>query len=152
MCLFTCICPQINLLCLCALCLAGVCDPGELPGYLVAHPREGRPGQAPLLHPPDLHGKSRLLWGSLRTTGLDRFCHGIHQEVCVCNIITMIIYIFTQGISSSLFCSFSSKCTHVSVSVFSWFWGPVVTLQDCLAAFFARDELKGKHVGVNLLY
>uniref|UniRef100_A0A8B9H9D6 Ubiquitin carboxyl-terminal hydrolase n=1 Tax=Astyanax mexicanus TaxID=7994 RepID=A0A8B9H9D6_ASTMX len=25
-----------------------------------------------------------------------------------------------------------------------WFWGPVVTLQDCLAAFFARDELKGK--------
>uniref|UniRef100_A0A3B4F5B0 Ubiquitin carboxyl-terminal hydrolase n=1 Tax=Pundamilia nyererei TaxID=303518 RepID=A0A3B4F5B0_9CICH len=26
----------------------------------------------------------------------------------------------------------------------SWFWGPVVTLQDCLAAFFARDELKGK--------
>lgn len=26
----------------------------------------------------------------------------------------------------------------------SWFWGPVVTLQDCLAAFFARDELKGR--------
>ncbi|KAL4608275.1 ubiquitin carboxyl-terminal hydrolase 33 [Arapaima gigas] len=26
----------------------------------------------------------------------------------------------------------------------SWFWGPVVTLQDCLAAFFARDELKGE--------
>uniref|UniRef100_A0A3B4A2D3 Ubiquitin carboxyl-terminal hydrolase n=1 Tax=Periophthalmus magnuspinnatus TaxID=409849 RepID=A0A3B4A2D3_9GOBI len=26
----------------------------------------------------------------------------------------------------------------------SWFWGPVVTLQDCLAAFFARDELKGQ--------
>lgn len=25
----------------------------------------------------------------------------------------------------------------------SWLWGPVVTLQDCLAAFFARDELKG---------
>uniref|UniRef100_A0A4W3HZX6 Ubiquitin carboxyl-terminal hydrolase 33 n=1 Tax=Callorhinchus milii TaxID=7868 RepID=A0A4W3HZX6_CALMI len=24
----------------------------------------------------------------------------------------------------------------------SWFWGPVVSLQDCLAAFFARDELK----------
>uniref|UniRef100_A0A3B3SBB5 Ubiquitin carboxyl-terminal hydrolase 33 n=1 Tax=Paramormyrops kingsleyae TaxID=1676925 RepID=A0A3B3SBB5_9TELE len=23
-----------------------------------------------------------------------------------------------------------------------WLWGPVVTLQDCLAAFFARDELK----------
>ena len=30
----------------------------------------------------------------------------------------------------------------------SWFWGPVVTLQDCLAAFFARDELKGKKTGV----
>jgi len=28
----------------------------------------------------------------------------------------------------------------------SWFWGPVVTLQDCLAAFFARDELKGKRM------
>ncbi len=39
---------------------------------------------------------------------------------------------------------------HPSVCVFSWFWGPVVTLQDCLAAFFARDELKGKQVGVNL--
>ncbi|XP_013362120.1 PREDICTED: ubiquitin carboxyl-terminal hydrolase 20 isoform X2 [Chinchilla lanigera] len=25
----------------------------------------------------------------------------------------------------------------------SWFWGPVVTLEDCLAAFFAADELKG---------
>lgn len=39
-----------------------------------------------------------------------------------------------------------------SVSIRSWFWGPVVTLQDCLAAFFARDELKGKQVGVNLFY
>ncbi|MEQ2202263.1 hypothetical protein XENOCAPTIV_000338, partial [Xenoophorus captivus] len=28
----------------------------------------------------------------------------------------------------------------------SWFWGPVVTLQDCLAAFFARDELKGMYI------
>lgn len=28
----------------------------------------------------------------------------------------------------------------------SWFWGPVVTLQDCLAAFFARDELKGDNM------
>ncbi|KAG9471061.1 hypothetical protein GDO78_015988 [Eleutherodactylus coqui] len=27
----------------------------------------------------------------------------------------------------------------------SWFWGPVVTLEDCLAAFFAADELKGGH-------
>lgn len=37
------------------------------------------------------------------------------------------------------------------VSILSWLWGPVVTLQDCLAAFFARDELKGKPWGVNLL-
>uniref|UniRef100_A0A3B5MQY3 Ubiquitin carboxyl-terminal hydrolase n=1 Tax=Xiphophorus couchianus TaxID=32473 RepID=A0A3B5MQY3_9TELE len=29
---------------------------------------------------------------------------------------------------------------------FVWFWGPVVTLQDCLAAFFARDELKGDNM------
>ncbi|XP_028825090.1 ubiquitin carboxyl-terminal hydrolase 33-like isoform X2 [Denticeps clupeoides] len=28
----------------------------------------------------------------------------------------------------------------------SWFWGPVVTLQDCLAAFFARDELNGDNM------
>ncbi|KAL2298054.1 hypothetical protein Nmel_017015 [Mimus melanotis] len=28
----------------------------------------------------------------------------------------------------------------------SWFWGPVVTLEDCLAAFFAADELKGEFV------
>ncbi|XP_051989437.1 LOW QUALITY PROTEIN: ubiquitin carboxyl-terminal hydrolase 33 [Xyrauchen texanus] len=28
----------------------------------------------------------------------------------------------------------------------SWLWGPVVTLQDCLAAFFARDELKGDNM------
>ncbi|KAK6302226.1 hypothetical protein J4Q44_G00265810 [Coregonus suidteri] len=28
----------------------------------------------------------------------------------------------------------------------SWFWGPVVTLQDCLAAFFTRDELKGDNM------
>lgn len=27
----------------------------------------------------------------------------------------------------------------------SWFWGPMVTLEDCLAAFFAADELKGNH-------
>uniref|UniRef100_A0A8C2ZMF5 Ubiquitin carboxyl-terminal hydrolase n=1 Tax=Cyclopterus lumpus TaxID=8103 RepID=A0A8C2ZMF5_CYCLU len=26
----------------------------------------------------------------------------------------------------------------------TWFWGPMVTLEDCLAAFFAADELKGK--------
>ncbi|XP_043941793.1 ubiquitin carboxyl-terminal hydrolase 33 [Protopterus annectens] len=28
----------------------------------------------------------------------------------------------------------------------SWFWGPVVTLQDFLVAFFARDELKGDNM------
>lgn len=36
----------------------------------------------------------------------------------------------------------------------SWFWGPVVTLEDCLAAFFAADELKGEWAelaGVGLL-
>lgn len=27
----------------------------------------------------------------------------------------------------------------------SWFWGPMVTLEDCLAAFFAADELKGNN-------
>jgi hypothetical protein len=36
----------------------------------------------------------------------------------------------------------------------TWFWGPLVTLEDCLAAFFAADELKGKskcHVGFKVL-
>lgn len=28
----------------------------------------------------------------------------------------------------------------------SWFWGPMVTLEDCLAAFFAADELKGTEI------
>lgn len=28
----------------------------------------------------------------------------------------------------------------------SWFWGPVITLEDCLAAFFAADELKGDNM------
>uniref|UniRef100_A0A8C9G5A2 Ubiquitin carboxyl-terminal hydrolase n=1 Tax=Pavo cristatus TaxID=9049 RepID=A0A8C9G5A2_PAVCR len=32
----------------------------------------------------------------------------------------------------------------------SWFWGPVVTLEDCLAAFFAADELKGEFASVRL--
>lgn len=62
---------------------SGVCDPGELPGYLIAHSREGRPGQAPLIHPPNLPGKSWLLRGSLCTTGVDSICHGVHQEVCL---------------------------------------------------------------------
>ncbi|XP_063067032.1 ubiquitin carboxyl-terminal hydrolase 20 isoform X2 [Engraulis encrasicolus] len=28
----------------------------------------------------------------------------------------------------------------------NWFWGPMVTLEDCLAAFFAADELKGDNM------
>lgn len=28
----------------------------------------------------------------------------------------------------------------------SWFWGPVIHLQDCLAAFFSADELKGDNM------
>ncbi|XP_013775645.2 ubiquitin carboxyl-terminal hydrolase 20-like isoform X2 [Limulus polyphemus] len=30
--------------------------------------------------------------------------------------------------------------------VLSWFWGPTVSLQDCLAAFFSADELKGDNM------
>uniref|UniRef100_A0A671N2C4 Ubiquitin carboxyl-terminal hydrolase n=1 Tax=Sinocyclocheilus anshuiensis TaxID=1608454 RepID=A0A671N2C4_9TELE len=37
------------------------------------------------------------------------------------------------------------KRCYADISFF-WFWGPVVTLQDCLAAFFARDELKGDNM------
>jgi len=32
------------------------------------------------------------------------------------------------------------------VCVSSWFWGPVITLQDCLAAFFSADDLKGDNM------
>uniref|UniRef100_A0A8C8LRG0 Ubiquitin carboxyl-terminal hydrolase n=1 Tax=Oncorhynchus tshawytscha TaxID=74940 RepID=A0A8C8LRG0_ONCTS len=32
--------------------------------------------------------------------------------------------------------------TYIMDSIRSWFWGPMVTLEDCLAAFFAADELK----------
>ncbi|KAL7980871.1 hypothetical protein Chor_002025 [Crotalus horridus] len=40
--------------------------------------------------------------------------------------------------------SSASPVTEFVVSCIpSWFWGPVVTLEDCLAAFFAADELKG---------
>lgn len=51
---------------------------------------------------------------------------------------------------TTLFClhRFVVSCTP------SWFWGPVVTLEDCLAAFFAADELKGEWTepaGVGLL-
>uniref|UniRef100_A0AAQ4PWF5 Ubiquitin carboxyl-terminal hydrolase n=1 Tax=Gasterosteus aculeatus aculeatus TaxID=481459 RepID=A0AAQ4PWF5_GASAC len=31
-------------------------------------------------------------------------------------------------------------------SIRRWFWGPMVTLEDCLAAFFAADELKGDNM------
>lgn len=41
-----------------------------------------------------------------------------------------------------LFCRFVVSC------IPSWFWGPVVTLEDCLAAFFAADELKGEFASV----
>uniref|UniRef100_A0AAQ5ZNW8 Ubiquitin carboxyl-terminal hydrolase n=1 Tax=Amphiprion ocellaris TaxID=80972 RepID=A0AAQ5ZNW8_AMPOC len=34
--------------------------------------------------------------------------------------------------------------SYIMDSIRRWFWGPMVTLEDCLAAFFAADELKGK--------
>ncbi|KFM63704.1 Ubiquitin carboxyl-terminal hydrolase 20, partial [Stegodyphus mimosarum] len=30
--------------------------------------------------------------------------------------------------------------------IFNWFWGPCITLQDCLSAFFSADELKGDNM------
>ncbi|KAG3288167.1 ubiquitin specific peptidase 20 [Ictidomys tridecemlineatus] len=49
-----------------------------------------------------------------------------------------------QALSTALtafcLCRFVVSCTP------SWFWGPVVTLEDCLAAFFAADELKGDNM------
>uniref|UniRef100_A0A8C7JTY2 Ubiquitin carboxyl-terminal hydrolase n=1 Tax=Oncorhynchus kisutch TaxID=8019 RepID=A0A8C7JTY2_ONCKI len=36
--------------------------------------------------------------------------------------------------------------TYIMDSIRSWFWGPMVTLEDCLAAFFAADELKGDNM------
>lgn len=65
------------------------------------------------------------------------------------------LYLFTSPSNIGgfvLFPLFCLKFTPVFVCILSWFWGPVVTLQDCLAAFFARDELKGEEVDVNLLY
>ena len=61
--------------------MTGVCDSGEFPGHLPAHPREGGPGQAPLGHPPDVTGQGGLVWGGLCTSRLDLLRHGIHQEV-----------------------------------------------------------------------
>lgn len=63
---------------LCGLYLSGVCDPGEFPGYLIAHSGKGRFGQAALLHPPDLAGESGLLRGSLCSSGVDSICHGVY--------------------------------------------------------------------------
>lgn len=65
-----------------SLCPAsGVRHLGELPGYLPAHPGEGGSGQAALVLSPDGPGKGGLLWRGLRPTGMDRLCHGVHQEV-----------------------------------------------------------------------
>uniref|UniRef100_A0A8D3BX67 Ubiquitin carboxyl-terminal hydrolase n=1 Tax=Scophthalmus maximus TaxID=52904 RepID=A0A8D3BX67_SCOMX len=36
--------------------------------------------------------------------------------------------------------------TYIMDSIRRWFWGPMVTLEDCLAAFFAADELKGDNM------
>lgn len=134
--------PKTELYCLFFLWPSGLCDPGELPGYLAAHSREGRPGKAPLIHPPNLPGKSWLLWRSLRATGVDSICHGVHKEVCPYPICC--IYLHQAPVSGCLVFLCKNPPPSVFVSPFSWFWGPVVTLQDCLAAFFARDELKGK--------
>lgn len=30
--------------------------------------------------------------------------------------------------------------------IISWFWGPTISLQDCLSAFFSADELKGDNM------
>uniref|UniRef100_A0A4W6BP36 Ubiquitin carboxyl-terminal hydrolase n=1 Tax=Lates calcarifer TaxID=8187 RepID=A0A4W6BP36_LATCA len=36
--------------------------------------------------------------------------------------------------------------SYIMDSIRRWFWGPMVTLEDCLAAFFAADELKGDNM------
>uniref|UniRef100_A0A672RRT6 Ubiquitin carboxyl-terminal hydrolase n=1 Tax=Sinocyclocheilus grahami TaxID=75366 RepID=A0A672RRT6_SINGR len=40
--------------------------------------------------------------------------------------------------------------SYIMESIRSWFWGPMVMLEDCLAAFFAADELKGKWEKMNI--
>ena len=40
----------------------------------------------------------------------------------------------------------NSIYTFVYIFVNSWFIGPTITLQDCLAAFFSADELKGDNM------
>lgn len=120
------------------LLLSGVCNAGELPGHLITHPGEGGPGQAPLLHPPDVPRQGRILRGSVCTSGLDRVRDGIHQKVRR----RRRRYTFKSSTVGQPIIDLSP-----SASLLSWFWGPVVTLQDCLAAFFARDELKGERVG-----
>lgn len=51
-------------------------------------------------------------------------------------------FIYNSSSYCPLFCRFVVSC------IPSWFWGPVVTLEDCLAAFFAADELKGEFSSV----
>jgi len=51
-------------------------------------------------------------------------------------------FMYKSSSLSPLFCRFVVSC------IPSWFWGPVVTLEDCLAAFFAADELKGEFSSV----
>lgn len=48
--------------------------------------------------------------------------------------------------SARFFSMASSFCMNrfVVSCIPTWFWGPMVTLEDCLAAFFAADELKGR--------
>uniref|UniRef100_A0AAY5KUL0 Ubiquitin carboxyl-terminal hydrolase n=1 Tax=Esox lucius TaxID=8010 RepID=A0AAY5KUL0_ESOLU len=49
------------------------------------------------------------------------------------------------GVSSDIYGS-QGWITYIMDSIRSWFWGPMVTLEDCLAAFFAADELKGDNM------
>ena len=39
----------------------------------------------------------------------------------------------------------SVKCT-INAFCLRWIWGPTVSLQHCLAAFFSADELKGDNM------
>lgn len=92
------------------------------------------------------------MWRSICPPGMDSFFYGIFQKVNDTYLVLLLIY-FEIPVSALLaehllvFFLFCQWCFRFVVScVPSWFWGPVVTLQDCLAAFFARDELKGKRL------
>ncbi|KAG5679922.1 hypothetical protein PVAND_009458 [Polypedilum vanderplanki] len=62
------------------------------------------------------------------------------------------------GINNSISSNVNGSCTDVVYQVQdswmwwfwnwfrSWFWGPAVTLHDCMAAFFSADELKGDNM------